>query len=465
MSNQCFHDLKVKNLKVKTLKACDISTKTLTADDIISKTLIVNGVNISGVVSNFANSGPKNYEPLFDCTTFNPDYPHFENNSPVKPSFPVSDALWTALLNNLSIEQKRLTDNFIAGRHTLGLPQSEKPDPTGIYVELVATKTLPLIIEDLTKHTAEYESSIGWDLHCVNTFYNEFINPDTVTFTGQVINGVLEVTSIDSGVLEYGQVLRGASIPWGTTIFEQLSGAPGSIGTYSLYPGDIFDTELETMQSSKWGPKTVSIFIQAGTIPQGQTEADIRKIDNGNRQFEPTIDYSGDDGSGLTHTGEQWIGQKPIANKIINELFVLNDKVIPVIQLAIFAERGVSIYFPKPICAPTPLIKTRQTNNIVNGGGITITTNGRLLSSVSINRAYTNGSVYTYVIDVAFNFTGNINISGVSEPGYNLSNIPPNPENSSNLTPNTYDFGPGYIIVYREDSLPNGTGGMVSDAV
>lgn len=336
-----FEKLKVKYLKVKKLRACQIGTDALSANTIDATQITVNGSNIqqsaqvSGLAANVNFPG---------CTEINPLYPSFGDRSPIKPAS-VPQSLWNSLLDGLKVEQDRLTQNFIAGRRTLGLPQCEKIDE--FPVNLIGTISMPLVQLNKTTGQISYRTSIGWDLHCVNTFYNSFTNPETVYFRGMIdTNGNLQVVSISSGTLEFGQVVKGTGIPWGTTISDQISGTPGGPGVYSLdADAQIPTTLVSDLRASKWGPKNVSIFIQVGTIRPSDGSSDIRALDRANRQFEPTIDWSGADPQGNTHTGEDWNGNRVVPTSLVNELFVENNGTIPVLQIAIFAEDGVAVYY------------------------------------------------------------------------------------------------------------------------
>lgn len=295
----------------------------------------------------------------FDCSEVNAAFPNFETHSPAKPTY-APDALWDAMLNNLSEEQVRLTQNFISGRNALGLPQFEKINSDGItgnFVELVATKTSILSSFDYEDSVRRYQTTTGWDLHCTNTLYRDFINAETVTANGSfswsgnigVEEGVLKLDDT-SVILEFGAIVQGEGVPWGTSIYD-ISQADSGIYILSMIVESepITDADLD-FQASKWGPKNVSIFIQAGILRQFDGVPVIIDIYHGNRQFEPTIDYSNDDVSGLTHTGEQWIGSKAIPSDLSLDLAILSSVDVPIIQLAIFAESGVNVYFKPPVC-------------------------------------------------------------------------------------------------------------------
>ncbi len=361
--------LTVKCLQVKNLKACKIDTKEI----------LVNGVNVQTAAQNSSQT----VDSQFDCMAPNPAFPHFGDSAPVKPSsFPISDELWNALLDNLNTEQQRLTDNFIAGRQTLGLPQCERndSDEKELLVNLMATKTIPLVIKNEAAKSISYQSVISWDLHCINTFYNDFYNPETVSMKAHInMDGNLEVSSISNDTeLAFGQVVRGDPIPWGTTILDQLSGEEGSTGIYTLQTANDLSltpfSEDRDLQASKWGPKTISVFIQAGTLSADGT-IEMTNLENGNRQFEPTIDWSSSDQGGETHTGEQWTGTRQIPNGVINSLYVKNQSAIPVLQLAVFAEQDVKIYYKKPLNCQMSVGSLDNAGSSTSTTGVTSTTN------------------------------------------------------------------------------------------
>lgn len=328
---------------------------TITADTIIANKIIDGGTLVNPHPTKVAVTGSK-----FDCSENNPAFPTLNPHSPVKP-MNVPNALWTEMLVNLTEEQRRLTENFIAGRNALGLPQAEKVNPDGslsMPVQLIATKTTVLSSFDLNANTWTFEPEIGWDLHCANTFYRDFINPGTIaasgtfTFSGNPgIDGNHLTLDDPSIILEYGLVLRGPNIPWGTTIYDTSGSATGdyilSVGTPNApFAGPI------NFEASKWGPKNVSIFIQAGNLNQITGVPYVVDIAHGNRQFEPTIDYSNNDTAGLTHAGEEWIGSKQIPSGLSLSLSLISSVDNPIVQLAIFAETGVDVYFKPPDCTP-----------------------------------------------------------------------------------------------------------------
>lgn len=53
-------------------------------------------------------------------------------------------------------------------------------------------------------------------------------------FTGSMNNGVLTITAVNSGSAAVNQVITGGSLPAGSIIVQQLSGAAGGIGVYQL---------------------------------------------------------------------------------------------------------------------------------------------------------------------------------------------------------------------------------------
>jgi len=488
-----------KEISAKNVQACQLDAKdgnivNLNSENIVTQNLTVNDVNMESFISN--GNKTKSESSKFDCSEENPNYPNFETHCPVQPPY-IADNLWKALLDNLSDYQDQLTNNFINGRATLGLPQCEKKGQT--FVDLVGTKTFSLVTEDPDTNTTSTRTSMGWDLHVTNQFYREFRNPDTATFNAKVITagtsgieGVLEVTSVVKNEIEEGSVLEGPGIPWGTTIYEQIAGVPGGVGTYQLFITEPVAVGPEVqMQSSKFGPKLVSIFIQMGTMPQGKTDpadADIRIIDRGNRQFEPTIDYSGDDPEGTTHTGEQWVGSVSLPNKIINELLVDNKDVIPVVQMAIFAERSVDVYYAQPDC---PGLLAREEDDTEVADDTTESTVSSTVKvgianiasavAVSINPAAT---VIRYTVTTPIKVLGIdggqltvdwfsvININGCSDTRFNVANV----RGSLNFIPNTLVYNSGgvegftnVIVVgpFSSATIPPGTtssGGQIFNA-
>ena len=63
------------------------------------------------------------------------------------------------------------------------------------------------------------------------------IASESVSFTGYTDRSHLFVTSISSGSIELGGLISGQGLKSGAQIINQLSGTPGGVGEYSLFPG------------------------------------------------------------------------------------------------------------------------------------------------------------------------------------------------------------------------------------
>lgn len=68
----------------------------------------------------------------------------------------------------------------------------------------------------------------------------------TVSFTGSISGTTLTVSAISSGTLAAQQVILGTGVGEGTAIKAQLTGSPGSTGTYSLSIGQTVSSESMT---------------------------------------------------------------------------------------------------------------------------------------------------------------------------------------------------------------------------
>ena len=85
-------------------------------------------------------------------------------------------------------------------------------------------------------------------------------------FTASVSAGVMSVTAIATGSIEVGQTLEGANITDGTIVIEQLTGSPGSTGTYTVSPSQT--AASATVYSIAWTvlPATDGAFEGGGTV-------------------------------------------------------------------------------------------------------------------------------------------------------------------------------------------------------
>jgi hypothetical protein len=81
------------------------------------------------------------------------------------------------------------------------------------------------------------------------------IAANTSTFTGSIVNNVLAVTAVGSGVIQPGTSITGTGIAAGTTISSQLTGTAGGIGTYAVNIAE--QTVASTAISGTYGTLTV----------------------------------------------------------------------------------------------------------------------------------------------------------------------------------------------------------------
>ena len=93
----------------------------------------------------------------------------------------------------------------------------------------------------------------------------------TASVTGSIggTNGnVLNVTAVTSGTLVVGGTLSGTGIAAGTKIINQISGAPGGVGTYLVTPQN--QTVASTTVSETYGTLTVTA-VTSGAVNVGGT--------------------------------------------------------------------------------------------------------------------------------------------------------------------------------------------------
>jgi hypothetical protein len=86
-------------------------------------------------------------------------------------------------------------------------------------------------------------------------------------FTGSIAAGVLTVTAIAQGVLAANQTISGAGIAAATVVGEQLTGAPGSVGTYAVSGAQSISSEAMT-----------SNLILSGQM-QAMSGKDLRQVE------------------------------------------------------------------------------------------------------------------------------------------------------------------------------------------
>ena len=113
----------------------------------------------------------------------------------------------------------------------------------------------------------------GRDCECVQfeladqrpTTSGDTITPVSVSFTGTINGGYLEVTSVSKGgSIELGSMISGTGVPTGggAQIVTQLNGTPGGVGLYALLGGqEVVSSEAMT---ESYGVLTV------GTVLSGQ---------------------------------------------------------------------------------------------------------------------------------------------------------------------------------------------------
>jgi hypothetical protein len=68
-------------------------------------------------------------------------------------------------------------------------------------------------------------------------------NSADVKFTGSIAANVLTVTAVQAGALSPGATVFGPGVATSTVIIQQLSGSPGSTGTYSVSPSQTVSGE------------------------------------------------------------------------------------------------------------------------------------------------------------------------------------------------------------------------------
>ena len=90
---------------------------------------------------------------------------------------------------------------------------------------------------------------------------NPFENIDAAV-TGGIASTVLTVSSITSGKLAVGQILKGSNVAPGTVIVAQLTGTAGGIGTYSVTPAQSGASASILAKRAGDNPSTVTFFEQ-----------------------------------------------------------------------------------------------------------------------------------------------------------------------------------------------------------
>lgn len=90
---------------------------------------------------------------------------------------------------------------------------------------------------------------------------------DTVTTT----SNTLDVTAVSSGVLASGQPISGSGVSAGSNIGTQLTGTPGGVGTYQLYPTQSFASATVTSVGALETDWTVESASLAGELSKIST--------------------------------------------------------------------------------------------------------------------------------------------------------------------------------------------------
>lgn len=88
----------------------------------------------------------------------------------------------------------------------------------------------------------------------------------TFSVTGSILDNVLTVTAVGSGVVRDGSTISGTGVFSGTTIVGQLTGTTGGVGTYQVSVGE--QSVASTTISGTYGTLTVSA-VGSGAIAVG----------------------------------------------------------------------------------------------------------------------------------------------------------------------------------------------------
>ena len=92
------------------------------------------------------------------------------------------------------------------------------------------------------------------------------IAASTGSFTGSITGNVLTITAVGSGTAVVGGTLSGTNVATGTQIVEQLTGASGGIGTYSVSIAE--QNAASTTISETYGTMTVTA-VGSGVLGVG----------------------------------------------------------------------------------------------------------------------------------------------------------------------------------------------------
>lgn len=102
-----------------------------------------------------------------------------------------------------------------------------------------------------------------------STVDSNLTNPDAgaASFTGSIAATTLTVTAIASGTLIQGQILSGTGVTANTTITGQLTGTPGSTGTYSVnLTQTAGSTTITATGAANWLYNTYFSSINGGQV-------------------------------------------------------------------------------------------------------------------------------------------------------------------------------------------------------
>jgi hypothetical protein len=85
------------------------------------------------------------------------------------------------------------------------------------------------------------------------------------SFTGVIASSILTVSSL-TGTISIGMTLSGTGVNTGTTIVNQLTGAPGGVGTYTVQGDDTASSTTMTAQATGGYTAFAQPFGQSGSV-------------------------------------------------------------------------------------------------------------------------------------------------------------------------------------------------------
>jgi hypothetical protein len=119
---------------------------------------------------------------------------------------------------------------------TLAQLKAVAPGDLGIIINGVAYTSSSINLASATSYSAA-AALIQTALTVNDAAFTGIIAPETAATTGSISDNVMTTSAIASGLLVVGGVLSGTGVAAGTVILKQITGLPGEVGTYEVFPG------------------------------------------------------------------------------------------------------------------------------------------------------------------------------------------------------------------------------------